>query len=126
MLLARDKIDDLSHQAAKVRVASKARAAARAPLPVTGTSVDRSVTLRLGRAEDRVPLAQLAALGGRRSPSGPVLVAEIGGQLRAALSLKDGAILADPFHPTAALEALLRVYSSQPALRAAASTAGEY
>jgi hypothetical protein len=125
MLLARDKIDDLSLQAAKVRVASKARAAARAPLPVTGTSVDGSVTLRPGRAEDRVPLAQLAALDGREDPSGPVLVAEVGGQLRAALSLKDGAILADPFHPTAALEALLRVYSSQPALRATASTAGE-
>jgi hypothetical protein len=53
------------------------------------------------------------------------LVAEIGGQLRAALSLTDGAVVADPLHPTAALEALLKVYSRQPALRATVPTAGE-
>jgi hypothetical protein len=125
MLLARDKIDDLSHQAAKVRLASKARAAARVPLPVTETFEDRSVTLKPCRAEDRVPLAQLAALDGRASPSGPVLVAEIGGELRAALSLKDGGVVADPFRPSAALETLLRACSSQPALRATASTVGK-
>jgi hypothetical protein len=125
MLLARAKIDDLSHHAAEVRLASKARAAARPALPVRRAFVDGSVTLRPCRAEDRASLAQLAALDGSESPSGPILVAEIGGQLRAALSLNDGAVVADPFHPAAALETLLRVYSRQPALRAAASTAGE-
>jgi hypothetical protein len=125
MLLGRAKIDDLSHQAAEIRLAWTARAAGRAPQPVTGGFAHDSVTLRPCRAEDRLPLAHLAALDGRESPSGPVLVAEIGGQLRAALSLMDGAVVADPFHPTAALEALLRAYSRQPALRSAASTAGE-
>jgi hypothetical protein len=40
-------------------------------------------------------------------PAAPVLLAEVEGELRAALSLSDGAIVADPFHPTAGLVLLL-------------------
>jgi hypothetical protein len=47
------------------------------------------------------------------------LVAEVGGEVRAALSLRDGAVVADPFHPTAALAELLRAYSRHADLRAA-------
>jgi hypothetical protein len=53
------------------------------------------------------------------------LLAEVGGEVRAALSLQDGAVVADPFHPTAPLAELLRAYSRQPALRAAVSTTGQ-
>jgi hypothetical protein len=87
--------------------------------------VDGSVTLRPCRAEDRAPLARLAALHGCDRPSGPVVVAEVGGELRAALSLKDGVVVANPLDPTAALSALLREYSRQPSLRATASTSGK-
>jgi hypothetical protein len=53
------------------------------------------------------------------------LLAEVGGEVRAALSLSDGVVVADPFHPTAALAVLLRTYARQTDLRAAASTTGE-
>jgi hypothetical protein len=81
--------------------------------------LESSVTLRAGGAEDDGPLARLAALDSSKPLAGPVLVAEVGGEVLAALSLRDGAVVADPFHPTAALAELLRTYSHQPALRAA-------
>jgi hypothetical protein len=51
-----------------------------------------------------------------------VLVAEVDGQALAAISLADGAVIADPFHLTGDLVALLRVRAAQlqaqPQLRA--------
>jgi hypothetical protein len=44
MLLARAKIDDLSHQAAEARLASEARAATRAPLVSTDGGSGRIAT----------------------------------------------------------------------------------
>jgi hypothetical protein len=43
----------------------------------------------------------------------PVLLGEVGGELRAALSLADGAVVADPFHHTVALVELLRARAKQ-------------
>ena len=59
---------------------------------------------------DGVTLATPSAASSARSPSstardaagGPVLLAEVDGELLAAISLADGAILADPFRPSAA------------------------
>jgi hypothetical protein len=45
--------------------------------------------------------------------AGPFLLAEIGGESRAALSLTDGAILADPFYPTAPLVQQLVIPAQQ-------------
>ena len=124
MLLARTKIDDFRRQAAKGRLAWESRAGGRERVLSARALVDGSVTLRPCRAEDRARLARLAALDSSATPAAPVLLVEVGGELRAALSLKDGAVVADPFHPTSALAALLREYSRQPSLRAAASTTG--
>ena len=124
ILLTRARREDLGREAARARLASEARAATRAHVPVAGALVDDSVTLRPCRTEDRVPLARLAALHGRDRPSGPVLVAEVGGELRAALSLSDGSVVANPLDPTTTLAALLREYSRQPSLRARAFTTG--
>jgi hypothetical protein len=52
---------------------------------------------------------RLAALDDRRAPHGPALLAYVGGQLRAALGLRDGQVVADPFHRTADIVAMLRV-----------------
>jgi hypothetical protein len=58
--------------------------------------------------EDTVALRSLAELDSKKIADGPALVAEVDGEARAALFLADGRIVADPFHPTADLAALLQ------------------
>jgi hypothetical protein len=58
--------------------------------------------------EDAVALRSLAELDSKKAADGPALLAEVDGEARAALFLADGRIVADPFHPTADLAALLR------------------
>ena len=62
---------------------------------------------------DTAALAQLAALDSRRPIEGDALVAEIDGELHAAVSLTDGEAIADPFHPTADLVAMLELRANQ-------------
>ena len=71
------------------------------------------MTLRRYSAEDHDPLARLAALDSAKPPHQPVVVAEVGGQLRAALSRNDGSLVADPFHLTGAVADSLRAYAQQ-------------
>ncbi len=71
------------------------------------------VTLRYAFPDDDAQVARLAALDSATVPAGPLLLAEVGGQLWAALSLADGGAIADPFHPTLALVALLRERAAQ-------------
>ncbi|WP_027005476.1 hypothetical protein [Conexibacter woesei] len=67
------------------------------------------VTLRHAFPDDAQAVDRLAALDSRSSPPpAPLLLAEIDGEPWAALSLKDGTTIADPFRPTAALLDLLR------------------
>jgi hypothetical protein len=67
-----------------------------------------TVTIRRAGSQDAVALKLLAMLDSTRPLSGPVLVAESGGLVLAAISLEDGRVAADPFFPTADLVALLR------------------
>jgi hypothetical protein len=71
------------------------------------------VTIRLARPQDQPAVRHLAELDSRRPPRGDVLVALVGGELRAALPLASGAPIADPFQPTAALTALLADYATR-------------
>src|SRR5947207_1313566 len=57
--------------------------------------------------------AALAALDGREWRSGPALVAEANGCLRAALPLDGAEPFADPFRRTAEIVALLRLRATQ-------------
>lgn len=52
---------------------------------------------------------RLAALDDRRPPHGPALLAYVGGELRAAVGLLDGQVVADPFHHTVDIIELLRL-----------------
>lgn len=81
-----------------------------APASVLSTP---AVTIRPAFPDDAQALARLAALDSAQSPPGPVLVAEVDGELRAALSIADGSIVADPFHRTAALLELLSARAAQ-------------
>ena len=65
------------------------------------------VTIRLATPADAVALHRLAALDSTRFDGGPALVAEVGDELWAAVSLDDGALMADPFRPSGELLALL-------------------
>jgi hypothetical protein len=75
-----------------------------------------AITIRPEYGDDHTALARLAALDSAEAiPPAPLLLAEVDGELRAALSLTDGSVIADPFAPTAALLALLRQAARPPA-----------
>ena len=72
------------------------------------------VTIRRAHADDTARVAQLAALDSTPGHVGErLLLAEVEGELRAALSLEDGRVMADPFHPTSELVSLLELRASQ-------------
>jgi hypothetical protein len=66
------------------------------------------ITLRYAFPEDEAAITRLAALDSADVPPAALLVAEVAGELWAAISLAGGDVIADPFYPTAALVALLR------------------
>jgi hypothetical protein len=76
------------------------------------------ITIRPGYADDERALYRLAALDSAAGvPPAPLLVAELDGELSAALSLTDGSSIADPFRPTADIVALLRAHAGQAGAR---------
>src|SRR5919201_955737 len=90
--------DALLREALRARKAAELRAA---------------VTIRQEEPADRTRLMRLAILDSSEVPRSPLLVAEADGQLRAAVSLRDGTAVADPFHPTAGIVKLLVVRATQ-------------
>ncbi len=89
-------------------------AARRPPLPQRPAPLAQSaLTLRYGFPDDAGVISRLAALDCAPAPAPPLLLAEVEGELRAALSLSDGSHVADPFHPTTALLDLLRARADQ-------------
>jgi hypothetical protein len=107
--LAEEHIRDLRREAQ----------AARIPEQPGEHGDDQRVTVRALRGRDIEPLRVLAALDGRHVPTGPVLVAEMDGELVAALPLDGGRAIADPFRRTADIVALLELRGRQiaPAAR---------
>lgn len=69
---------------------------------------DGNVNVRIATPADSDALAYLAALDSKHPLSGRVLLAEVDGELRAALSVSDQTVIADPFCSSAGLGALLR------------------
>jgi hypothetical protein len=67
----------------------------------------RALTLRHAVPADADALDRLAQLDSSRAPRGIVLVAEVGEELWAAVSLDDMHAVSDPFRPTGELVALL-------------------
>jgi hypothetical protein len=75
-----------------------------------------SITIRPAYADDEPALVRLAALdSAERSPRAPLVLAEVDGEIRAALSLRDGSAIADPFFPTSDIVALLRAHAASSA-----------
>ena len=78
-----------------------------------GSLPDVAIVIRPSRPEDERAFARLAGLDSAAVPAAPMLVAEADGELRAALSLSDGVVIADPFRRTAALVTLLVARAQQ-------------
>jgi hypothetical protein len=76
-------------------------------------SVETDVTIRVASPADEEAVSRLAELDSRPAPAGYVLVAEVGGELRAAVPVSGGEPVADPFHSTAALTSLLALRARQ-------------
>jgi hypothetical protein len=70
---------------------------------------DHTVTIRPADLADLAALDRLAGLDSASPPTGPTLVAEVGGELWAALELSSGATIADPFRPSGDLVELLKM-----------------
>ena len=72
-----------------------------------------ALTFRHVAPSDVQPLRRLAELDSSRVPSGEVLVADVGGELWAAISVDDRHTIADPFRPTRPLVVLLKERARQ-------------
>jgi hypothetical protein len=68
------------------------------------------IRIRQATTEDSFALRRLAALDDRPALRGDILMAEQAGELRAAISLKSGRVVANPFARTAELVEMLRVH----------------
>ena len=81
------------------------------------------VVIRPAVAADTALLGQLAALDSARRLVGSVLIAEMRGSVVAAVSLDDGAAIANPFMATAELVELLQLRAAQLRRRRSAPAA---
>jgi hypothetical protein len=69
--------------------------------------------MRRATAADSARIWELARLDDKRLPAGPFLVAELAGEIEAAVSLSSGTVVANPFCLTADAVAMLRLRAAQ-------------
>jgi hypothetical protein len=67
------------------------------------------IRIRVAREDDLAEVTRVAGRDTSLPPAWPILVAEVGSDIRAAISLTDGEVVADPFHRTAELVEMLRI-----------------
>ncbi len=91
------------------RAAHRASAERHAPHAALRLALRERLVLRRAAPRDVPALARLAQLDGASRPTGDMLIAEVDGQILAALPLDGGRAIADPFRPTAELVELLRI-----------------
>ena len=91
--------------------------------PTEHPTAPAEIRIREATDADRPALERLAALDSRKLPRGRLLVAEVDGELRAALSLDEATFVADPFEPTADVVALLSMRAAQTRADVPAETA---
>jgi hypothetical protein len=77
------------------------------------TQINEAVLMRRATTEDSARIRTLALLDTQRVPAGPLLVAEIGGEIVAARSLTTGGVIADPFRLTSDIVAMLSLRAGQ-------------
>jgi hypothetical protein len=75
-------------------------------------SASPEIRIRVAHEDDLSSIARVAGRDTSQSPAWPILVAEVGSEIRAAISLTDGEVVADPFHRTAELVDMLKIRAS--------------
>jgi hypothetical protein len=73
------------------------------------------IRIRAAREADLGAVARVAGRDTHEPLAWPILVAEVGSDVRAAISLTDGEVAADPFHRTDELVAMLRIRAREAA-----------
>jgi hypothetical protein len=84
-----------------------------------------TITLRLSDRAEEPEIERLAELSGRAAPSGRYLVAEVDGQVWAALPLSGGEPIGDPFLPAMEVKELLSLRAAQLEAHAGSLDGGE-
>lgn len=72
-------------------------------LPPASSDSGLALTFRYAYADDQAELERLAELDSQTLPDGPLLVAEVAGELWAAVGLAGSEAIANPFRPTGEL-----------------------
>jgi hypothetical protein len=108
--LAQARHEELLDQSSRQRRAAGWRRRGREAAPAV---LWQGLTLRLATSADRSALAHLAELEQTTAPAEPVLLGVMLQRPVAALSLRDGRVIADPFSRTAELVELLRLRARQ-------------
>jgi hypothetical protein len=109
-------IDSITHSwymtatAALLNLARRGRSGpARAPHVARGAVI----SIHLLGSDDSAALERLAQLAESPLPTGRALVAEVDGELWAALPLSTGKMLVDPFRPSSEVQQLLALRAAQ-------------
>jgi hypothetical protein len=76
-------------------------------------SAEAPIVIRPAREADAGAIARLSQLDGHDLPRGPRILAESRGRLLAAVDVPSGAAVSDPFVPTDAAVALVRLRAAQ-------------
>ena len=79
------------------------------------TTSGPEIRIRVAREADLAAVTRVAGRDSNQPPAWPILIAEVGAELRAAISLTDGEVVADPFHRTDELVAMLRIRAREAA-----------
>ncbi|MEX2194444.1 MAG: hypothetical protein WD844_04085 [Thermoleophilaceae bacterium] len=109
-------VDEARRRADASRRAGEARSLRRGlarPAPVDPAAYSEHVVIRSAGPWDDAALVRLAELDSSRLPRGEKLVAEVRGELIAAVGMADGRAVADPFRSTADVVGLLRMRAGQ-------------
>jgi hypothetical protein len=75
--------------------------------------MEGTISIRFAQTSDGPALVRLAELDSARMPRGELLLGEVDGVLRAAISLDGRESIADPFARTADVVALLRAHAAR-------------
>ena len=80
-------------------------------------TTNSEIRIRVAHEGDLAAVTRIAGRDTSQPPAWPILIAEVGSEVRAAISLTDGEVVADPFHRTAELVAMLRIRARETGAR---------